>query len=551
MEVKSCSRLRLIREHIESAIPRTRLRDRQVKSAEDHDQLTPFQRLSTRSVTLLIGISVTLLYLATLTSDYYWDGITFALQIEKVAKGESGVGLLFHQNHLLYNSVGYLLYRALHEAGIAVRAVNLLQIINAFVGGLAVAVFFRIAERATRNRYVAVVCSAALAVSAAWWKISTDADAYILTSLLVLIAAANLLGEKPRWLVAGAALAGAMLIHEMASLFFPAALLAVYSNRKIGHRFRFAAAMSALAWTVTISGYYLCAALLHDVTAPLDVLKWVTSNPSGKHLSSSPIGGLLISPKINIDAIIGHSFALFRRQGGWAELAVVLCALIAGLIFVVRVLRNVDVARALRTLRQWTPATSKARRQVAPVLIAWIATYALFLLFWGPLIYFRASYTPAIALAVGLVLANYHRVTGAKPSGAAAIAVAALGLFNLGLYIGPNMRSDANVLVAAAERADSQWVDNTVIFFADRNEADTAFEYFNEGSRWKRLNRASVLTLPDEVARIHREGGEVWLNRGAIEIVGQDRLEDYEIRDEITVEAPNDPARYIQVEPFQ
>ena len=104
-----------------------------------------------------MGVVATVVYLATLTADYYWDGITFALQIEKVAKGDRGAELLFHQNHLLYNAIGFVLYRAAQAAGLAVRAIQVLQITNAFVGGLAVAVFFRLAERATRSRYVAVV----------------------------------------------------------------------------------------------------------------------------------------------------------------------------------------------------------------------------------------------------------------------------------------------------------------------------------------------------------------------------------------------------------
>lgn len=499
----------------------------------------------------LIGVSVTLLCLATLTSDYYWDGITFALQIEKVAKGERGAELLFHQNHLLYNSVGYLLYRASLAFGFAVRAINVLQIANALIGGLSIAVFFRIAERASRSRYVAIVSSVALAVSAAWWKISTDADAYILTSLLTLVCAASLLGAKPRWFAAGLAFAGAMLIHEMASLFYPAALVAVFSNRTIERRTSFAVRMSLVAWGVTISGYYLCAALLHNVTQPVELLKWVTSNPTQKPISTDPVGGLLVFPRSNIDAIIGHNFSVFLRQGGWIEAAIALAALVVALVFVFTIARRVDLARAFRTLRQRTPQTSEAWRRTWPMLVTWIATYILFLLFWGPLIYFRASYTPALVLGLGLALANYHHVTGAKPSGAAVLAVAALALFNLGFYIGPNMRANANEMVAAAQAANGDWDERTVIFFADRNEADTAFEYFNEKTRWKRLSRASKLALDNEVERIHNEGGEVWLNRGAVELVGDDGMDNYEAEDEITVDVPNAPARYVQVLPVQ
>jgi hypothetical protein len=231
--------------------------------------------------------------------------------------------------------------------------------------------------------------------------------------------------------------------------------------------------------------------------------------------------------------------------------AIAAAAALTFLVFVYTIFRKVDIPRAFRTLRQKRSLTSVSPQNIAPALAAWIGTYALFLLFWGPLIYFRASYTPALALGLGLLLARYHRVTGAKPSGAAALAVAAVALSNLAFYIGPNMRTNANVMVAAAENADGEWDEHTVILFADRNEADTAFEYFNQGTRWKRLTRASALKLHDEVASVHSQGGEVWLNRGAIELVGDESLESYEISNEIAVDAPNAPARYVQVQPVQ
>jgi hypothetical protein len=518
-----------------------------VLSLTSRDHVKP----NTLKIAVLTGVLATVVYLATPTADYYWDGITFALQIERVAKGDRGAELLFHQNHLLYNAIGFVLYRATQAAGVAVRAIHVLQITNAFVGGLAVAVFFRLVDRATRSRYVAVVCSAALAGSAAWWKISTDADAYILTYLLILVCAANLIGERPRVAIAGLALAGAMLVHEMASLFFPAALVAIFCNRGIEHRASFAARMTLFAVTPAIAGYYLCAVLLHGYTRPLDVLGWVTSNPSQKHLSASPADGLAAFPRATFDAIVGHTFSVFRSKAGWMEATLALAAGITLIVAGFTIARRVDLGRAFRTIRQWAAWTNETNRRIAPMLIGWFSIYIVFFLFWGPLIYFRAAYTPAIMLGLGLALASYHRVTGARPSGAAAFAVVAFALFNLAFYIGPNMHLDANVVVAAAEVADRRWDEKTVILFADHNEADTAFEYFNEDVRWKRLTRTSVNVLKNEVHRVYQEGGEVWLNKGAIEIVGDKNMEPYETGDEITVDAPNGSARYLQLIPIQ
>jgi hypothetical protein len=46
----------------------------------------PTSSSALRFLPVIVFLSVALIYLATLTWDYYWDGITFALQIEKVAQ---------------------------------------------------------------------------------------------------------------------------------------------------------------------------------------------------------------------------------------------------------------------------------------------------------------------------------------------------------------------------------------------------------------------------------------------------------------------------------
>src|ERR1700746_1376483 len=105
-----------------------------------------FDTQSTLTTSALIGASVLVLNIATRTAVYYPDGITFALQIQKVAKGQRGLDILFHQNHLLYNVFAYFGYRALHAIGSQLRPLELLQISNAVIGALAITIFFIIAE---------------------------------------------------------------------------------------------------------------------------------------------------------------------------------------------------------------------------------------------------------------------------------------------------------------------------------------------------------------------------------------------------------------------
>ncbi len=460
-----------------------------------------------------------LVYLATLTADYYWDGITFALQVEKVAHDNRSTYLLFHQNHLLYNGFGYLLYRATQWLGFSLRALTVMQIANALIGAFAVTVFYGIVEQATRNRYIAWVCCGALAFSAAWWKISTDIDAYILSNLFILLCANNLFGEQPRWWAAGLAMMGALLMHQLAALFYPVALVTIFCHQRITGKMRFAAAMAALAWVPTVALYYLCAWQFHHTTHPLGVIRWATSNPSEKPLALDPLGGLLLLPKLNFDAIVGHAFSVYRQHSGWLELSFALIACITAIGFVITLFRKVKLPAVFGSLRQTESQSGEPLPAILSVLIIWIAIYALFLILWGPLIYFRAFYTPALMLGVGILIARYHRRSKTKPAGAAALAILTLALFNLAFYIVPYMRAAANPLAQSARKANKVWNRQTVIYFADRKEADTSFEYFNPQTEWRRLSAQEFAAVIEEAKRLRESSGSVWLNKGAAESV--------------------------------
>jgi hypothetical protein len=108
------------------------------------------------------------------------------------------------------------------------------------------------------------------------------------------------------------------------------------------------------------------------------------------------------------------------------------------------------------------------------------------------------------------------------------------------------MRADSNALVAAARGAGDLWNDRTIVYFAKHNSADTAFEYFNDQTEWRRLTPDLLSRLPDEIELIHKQGGNVWFNKGALELNGPDRLK---LGEEIKVEVDYAPARYAEVLP--
>jgi hypothetical protein len=500
---------------------------------------------------VLAGLSAVVLYLCTPTANYYWDGLAFALRIEQVSKHASAASGLFHQNHLLYNAIGYLLYVTPRCLGLSVRALTLLQVASAVSCAMGVGIFFSMARRISSSVYVAAIGAGVLAVSTCWWKAATDADAYSLSVALVLISASSLLSKDPRWCLAGAALAGAMLIHELASLFYPAALVAVLVSNRVENRLRFAVKLSLLTWGLTIASYYTCAALVFGMTRPLDVIKWAGSNPYGVGFSN-PLRTLGTFPKYQVDLIFGHSFKAFRRYGGAAELTFAGIGIVAACVAVLIVVRRARIKEGVRSIWRVTPDQSDQWRRIMPVLLTWIGTYALFLLVWEPyVLHYRVYYVPAVVLMFVLMLSNYHRRTSSRPSGAAVIAVIALFFLNLAFFIAPHMRSSSNLLVAAAKEANRQWNEHTVIYFTARGAIDGAFRYFNENTEWRAASPKAIMRSDDEIGRIYDQGGTVWLNDSAVKSVDPEWLSRRARAEEITVKLGDDTYGYVQLLPVK
>ena len=126
------------------------------------------------------------LYAAFPTRNYYWDGVSFALAIESP---DPLSGLFLHPNHLIYNGIGYVLWSRLRAFGFDLRALVVLQTLSIIAAVLSVWVLHRLLLRITNSAYVATSLAALFAFSSTWWKFATDADAYILGTLALIVAA--------------------------------------------------------------------------------------------------------------------------------------------------------------------------------------------------------------------------------------------------------------------------------------------------------------------------------------------------------------------------
>ena len=108
---------------------------------------------------------------------------------------------------------------------------------------------------------------------------------------------------------------------------------------------------------------------------------------------------------------------------------------------------------------------------------------------------------------------------------------------------------DIDLGVASARNAGKVWNEGTVVYFGDRTESDTMFEYFNPSTNWHKLPRVSPTDLESKIAGTYSQGGNVWLNSGAISLVPADWLAKHSSGETLEVDEPNRPWRYVKVVP--
>lgn len=116
-------------------------------------------------VCLAVTVSSLLLYLLFPTRMYYWDGVGFALTIERAG---DNLAALLHPNHLIYNLIGYIVWRGFGALDCPVRALSVLQGLNAFIAAATVWVVWRILYNLTGSVRRATEFTALFALSATW-----------------------------------------------------------------------------------------------------------------------------------------------------------------------------------------------------------------------------------------------------------------------------------------------------------------------------------------------------------------------------------------------
>ena len=184
--------------------------------------------LTQTRLSVLLFLSVLLIYLVLPTSDYYWDGISFAQNIED---SRSLSPDLLHPNHLIYTPVGYLIHTVWLKSGFPFVPWMSWRMINSLLSALSGWVLFYILLALTRSRYLSLSLAVIFSFSGYWWKFSTDANAYVPSVFFLLVTFYLLLPDRRvRPFLIALLHVTAILFHQPAVFFYPAVLAALWQQ---------------------------------------------------------------------------------------------------------------------------------------------------------------------------------------------------------------------------------------------------------------------------------------------------------------------------------
>jgi hypothetical protein len=473
-----------------------------------------------RRAALLLFAAVSLLYLTFPTQNYYWDGVFFAQIIEE---DPGGVWYL-HPNHLLYNPLGRLLWLGLNTLGMNVRALTALQILSSLTGAAAVAVLFSVLTMLDMSLYTALCLSLAFAFSATWWKFATDADSYIPAVFLLMLCVRLLVKkDRPQFALTGLIHSAAMLLHQLAIFFYPAAVLAFWSRtagRPTAERLKGIAAYTVAAAVPTASTYALAFAVKNDHRTAGEFMRWVASYAPDASFSFSLAKNLVTSIVGHVRLVLGGNMRLMMQQRSPVSM-VAAVALGATLLILMR--------RFAQKPPKFAPLSANFKK-LFPVFALWWGVYVLFLLVWLPHnTFYRLFYLPALVLmAAGFVdgpKTTFNRL---------ALCVAALFLVNFAFYIYPQSRPGTNPSVVIAQEMRGVWKPGDVVYWDVYAADNRTIRYFSPQLQWKELwGRAYINLLEDSFA--HSTG--LWFDSVALaDFRGRDPAFAAWLKDNIRIE---------------
>lgn len=466
----------------------------------------------------LVFPALLLLYLLFPAKNYFFDGIAFAQAIEDARRLDT---TLVHPNHLLYNVVGYLFYKLTHAAGIPLRAIQALQVMDGLLSVLSACVLFRILRLSVRSVYLCWVLTLLFAFSATWWKFSVDADAYV-ASVFFLLLSFYLIhpARKARPLLVALAFSASMCFHQLAVFFYPVAVLGLYlqtAPRPNRQRVLAILQFSVAGFLLTCGTYYLC---FYLATGKLDLLfyvRWLTSFSPDASFTFNPWANFMHTLRGHVRLLFGGRFNLIKGLVNPFIAALMLLLAAAVALFIWRLLRNLGELK----LRWGQILKHEAQAKPLMMLCAlWIFVYVAFLFVWLPFhTFYRLFYLPAIILLAGLVLAPLAAPGdgGGGRRYRAALFVLIIALSNFLFIVFPYSHAHKYPPLALALDISGAWPKGTIVYYANTNADNALFRYANPATHWRQLRPDETLVPESVLVETYETGGTLWLDASAID----------------------------------
>jgi hypothetical protein len=432
-----------------------------------------------------------LLYCALPTRNYYWDGIAFAIDIEKHPLSAS----LLYPSHLIYESFGGLLYWFSRIAGIETRALFLMQGANCIVAGLCVFLLDKCLRLRNVQPEISVAWALVFGFSATWWRFASDANAYV-PAIFLLLCADLILARRGTGaaVAAGLCTAAAMLFHELAVLFLLAALVRSWVGQ---HR---AAVGFAAASIIPVAlAYSVAYRSTPGGSTAGGFLAWLTWHSPDSSFSFHPLTDLALSLRGSLRLFFGGRIAEFAGDG------ISKAALVPLPVAVVWFL--LSVAKAIRAgVRLVLPARH---------LLVWTGLYIAFLFFWMPQnTFYRLCYLAPLILLLATTLPEARRAVW--------LFAAILALWNFAFLAYPQSRKELNAPLRFALAQRTQWKPGTMILFRTFHPDLWTISYFNQQASWIGIARPTVQQLDQRILEAQAGGNPLWLEETAYEAIVAD-----------------------------
>lgn len=488
-------------------------------------------------IPLTIFFALSIIYAGFLTKNYYWDGITFATDIEN-AKSLSAA--LLHPSHLVYNIFGYLVYGATRFLGFDVRAVTVLQVCNCLFSALTATVLYLVFKELFRSAYVAVLLVCVFAFSATWWKFSTDADAYI-PSIFFLVVSFWLIvpGKKPRPFAVAFAHVAAMCFHQLAIFFFPVILIGLYIQSRDDDRKRL---FNVLEYTfiavVSIAGIYcLSFYLLTGSFGVRDLIGWMTyySTENGFVFNAGQSASWTLSGTMKL--FFGGRLSFFREIANPVTILLAAIDMIALAALTVVVIAGIKK----RSNGEFLDSDDISSGHSSLIAAVWVFSYTVFLFFWIPKnVFYRLFYLVPLVVLLGVWMSRsrFLRVNRAVP----ALFVTVLMLSNFLFFILPHSRVRSETPMAMAMKMNEVWSSKSVIFFLTPDSDSNMIRYFNPTTTWKQISKIEPESFDAELLQIYANGGDAWIEHSVHDAIARDEaLSEWLKKYSITACRINDP----------